>query len=710
MENGQSGNRLGGTGSPYLEQHAENPVHWRPWGADAFNEAKDRNLPILVSIGYSTCHWCHVMARECFEDASTADVMNSVQVNIKVDREQHPGVDAVYMEAAQALNGSGGWPLNVFIDHDGRPFLAVTYLPKDRWEGLIREINRLWRDEGTKIADAAAALTSHLEKRNFAEASSIRAAPEKLLESSRSHFDSKNPGFTMGNSPMKFPPGQTIDWLLEHGGEEGREMAMEILTAMMDSGLHDRIGGGFHRYSVDERWRVPHFEKMTYDNAQLMGLYARAALLTGPGVLGNDLLAAAASTADWFLREMRVTDENGVFLGYATAVDADDPLGEGSYYAWPPSELLSVLGEEDAGWIAARWDISGEGGLPNAGSADPAHPHSGDFEPVASWIPHPRGAAGYPESYRPGASPGRRDARREVEIASRLLAARGNRPSPARDDKILTDQNALILEGFSRLARYGGGEKYSSAALELADLLVERFGSAESAAEIYRTEGIDAYITDYGYLAMALTGVYGLSGNPIYVRAAERTAREAVDRLARGDGAYYGTPIPADESGFDGLFKRSVEDFDGASPAGQHALGIAFARLYTITGNSEWKDKADALLEAQGPAAQAAPSGTASLIRLASIRENPDTLVVAGPSDHPTTHALLAETRRTAGPDLMVVAADSAAAGHAEWAELEGRIGLEKPQLLVCREGYCSLPAFTVEEAKSRLEQLGRWN
>jgi uncharacterized protein YyaL (SSP411 family) len=197
-------------------------------------------------------------------------------------------------------------------------------------------------------------------------------------------------------------------------------------------------------------------------------------------------------------------------------------------------------------------------------------------------------------------------------------------------------------------------------------------------------------------------------GNPIYVQAAERTAREAVVRLATGDGAYYGTPIPADESGFDGLFKRSVEDFDGASPAGQHALGIAFARLYTITGNSEWKDKADALLAARGSAAQAAPSGTASLIRLASIRENPDTLVIAGPSDHPTTHALLAETRRTAGPDLMVVAADSAAAGHAEWAELEGRIGLDKPQLLVCREGYCSLPAFTVREAQSRLEQLDR--
>jgi uncharacterized protein YyaL (SSP411 family) len=188
MENRQSGNRLAGTGSPYLEQHADNPVHWHPWGVDAFNEAKERNLPILVSIGYSTCHWCHVMARECFEDDTTADVMNSLQVNIKVDREQHPGVDAIYMEAAQALNGSGGWPLNVFIDHQGRPFLAVTYLPKDRWVGLIREINRLWREEGTKIADAAAALTSHLEKWNFAEVSSVHVAPEK----------------TAGNVPLPF--------------------------------------------------------------------------------------------------------------------------------------------------------------------------------------------------------------------------------------------------------------------------------------------------------------------------------------------------------------------------------------------------------------------------------------------------------------------------------------------------------------------------
>ena len=675
-------NRLADTGSPYLEQHVNNPVHWIPWGDKAFEEARRRDIPILVSIGYSSCHWCHVMAHECFEKEDVAALMNESQINIKVDREQHPGVDAVYMEAAQALTGSGGWPLNVFVDHEGRPFLAVTYLPPDRWSELITQVNKAWREDRGRIDEIAAALSSQLNERKFPGDTDSSTLPTALMQASRDTYDGANPGFAMGSRPMKFPPSQTIDWLLEYSGEEGEQMAVNILRAMMDSGLYDRVGGGFHRYSTDAVWRVPHFEKMTYDNAQLMGLYARGS------VFDADLLSAARSTADWFLDEMRLESEDGGFLGYATATDADDPLGEGTYFAWPPGELEKVLGLEDAAWLAERWNLSGEGLLPTAAG-------DSEYEPVTSWIPHPRGAPGYPETYR---SQNSADSQRETALIVKLKIARQSRPAPARDDKVLTDQNALLLEGFSRLARYGGGEKYREAAVELADFLIKR-----SSPHLIRDSGIDAYITDYGYLAMALTQIYSLTGNPLYVEEAEKTTREAIERLAVGDGSYFST---AAEDG--GLYKRAIEEFDGPSPAGQHALGIAFARLYEITGRTEWKEMADSLLAARAYLGSVAPSSTATLVRLASMRNEPYTLVVAGPGGYQKTKELLEETRRLTSPDLMVVAADRAAeVGIEDWAELGGRIGMEKPQLLVCREGSCLLPAFTVEEVKERLMGIG---
>lgn len=730
---GEQKNILAGSGSIYLEQHADNPVHWRPWGEAAFLLAREKDKPLLVSIGYSTCHWCHVMAHESFEDDTAAAVMNRALVPVKVDREQHPGVDAIYMEAAVTLNGSGGWPLNVFIDHEGRPFLAVTYLPKDRWTGLIQEVSRLWREQRGRIHRIADSLTAHLTEERSAPGGSPAELPELLRESLRRQFDAENPGFVQGGGrggSMKFPPSQSIDWLLEHGGQEGRRTALEILTAMMDSGLHDRVGGGFHRYSTDAAWRVPHFEKMTYDNAQLMGLYARAAALIsavpplGPSAssspsassaeLAADLLAAARGTADWFLREMRVSSPEGEFLGYAAAADADDPLGEGTFFAWPPDELTEVLGPEDGAWLAERWNLSGEGRLP-----------AENYEPVAAWIPHPRGASSYPEAYRRAS-----DAPRETALTAKLRAAREHRPPPIRDPKVLTDQNALLLEGFVRLARYAGdAPAYREAARELADLLVKRntaeaeSGTGELRSRVRRTEGIAPYITDYAYLAMTLTGAYSLLGNPAYIHAAEAAAEDAVKTLGTGSGAYY-----AAEAGEFGLFKRPLEDFDGPAPAGQHALGIAFARLYTVTGNPRWKNRAEDLLTARAATAGHAPSGTPTLIRLASIHHNPCSMVIAGPEDHPRTRSLTQLIRSRTGPDIMVIPADEsarrdtlntitgpagvsgnnsgAAPSPAAWAELKGRIGLKEPQLMVCLEGRCLLPAFTDDEALRRLEEI----
>ncbi len=691
MVNWSEENRLAGTDSPYLEQHADNPVHWIPWGDEVFEEARRRDLPVLVSIGYSTCHWCHVMAHESFENPSVAAVMNAAVVNVKVDREQHPGVDAVYMEAAQVMTGSGGWPLNVFLDHDGRPFAAVTYLPSERWVSLITEIHRLWRNDRERIFTASAEITGHLTERRFSGGVKPDEWPKLLLAAVEAAYDKEHPGFPSGPQGMKFPPSQTLDWLLEYGGPKGRETALEILTAMMDSGLHDRVGGGFHRYSVDRFWRVPHFEKMTYDNAQLMGLFARAATLTEDAALARDMLMTARNTADWFLRDMRVLSPEGDFLGYATATDADDPLGEGGYFAWPPSELTALLGDEDAAWLAERWHLHGGGSLPEADGAEA-------FEPVASWIPHPRGAETYPESYRSTDSADDSPAR-EAALIRRLREARNLRPAPGRDDKVLTDQNALVLEGFSRLARYGGGETYEKAAEELADLMIRNMDRQPPL--VRRTTDIGAYITDYGYFTAGLTAVYSLTGQVRYIEAAESVAREALDVLATGSGDYFSVP-----EGEDLLFKRPIEEFDGPSPAGQYALGIGFQRLYAITGEAVWKDLAVNLINARAGVAAAAPMAASTLVRLGSLTARPYTLVVAGPAGNPLTKELAAEARFRTGPDTMVVPA-ALAAGEVDWIELEGRTGLTQPQLLICREGSCMLPAFTVEEALERLQSAG---
>ena len=686
-------NKLRGSGSPYLEQHAKNPVHWQIWSKEAFELARKLDKPILVSIGYSTCHWCHVMAHESFENEEIAAVMNTALVSIKVDREQHPAVDSVYMEAAQALSGAGGWPLNVFVNHDGLPFFALTYLPPERWAALIHQLSQIWKEDPARIQQIASSLRKHLDEKILEVEKTPSRLPLALSEALKDVYDHQDPGLKQGTNPMKFPPSQLIDWMLEYGSKNERDMGIAILTAMMDSGLHDRVGGGFHRYSVDGQWRVPHFEKMTYDNAQLMGVYARASCLVDSPALAEDLLAASSGIADWFIKEMQVNAENGEFLGYATATDADDALGEGTYFAWPPEALENVLGKDDAAWLSRRWNISGKGCLPREGK---------HYQPVSSWIPHPRGSSDYPQTYRPQAYQACHSAReRENNLIAKLYLSRQKRPAPSRDEKVLCDQNALLLEGFIRLSRYGGNRRYNEAARELADLLLQkaRLGRSEG---LKRSAGIDACISDYGYLSMALCGAFSLFGDSEFVNAAEWVANEAVNKLSNGRGSYFS--VSEDDAA---LYKRPVEDFDGPSPAGQHALGISFLRLYNISGDAIWKTRARELLEARGSIGRMAPTGAPSLIRLASFYETPHSLVLTGSQNDPQTTELLGILRRMSGPDSMIIPADQVAAQGVKWPAVHGRVGLQKPEVLICQESRCLLPASNETEIIQRLGQLG---
>jgi uncharacterized protein YyaL (SSP411 family) len=672
-------NQLAHEPSPYLRQHADNPVAWMAWSDAAFAAARRRGVPVLVSIGYSTCHWCHVMAHESFEHQATAAVMNELYVCVKVDREEHPEVDEIYMDAVQALTGHGGWPLNAFVDHQGRPFYAATYVPRAQWVQLLRELARIWREEPARIAGVAAQIAGHLAQPAPAGGAALDDGVWKALgrQLERS-FDSEHPGFA-GNQQRapKFPASQLIPLLLASGRPEWIEMAEDSLQAMQDAGIHDRVGGGFHRYSVDREWRLPHFEKMLYDNAQLIGAYARA----GVQLARPDFVRTAVNTGDYLLRDLRLTSD-GAFAGYAAAEDADDPAGEGGFYAWSPAQLAEVLGPEAGAALAKAWDISP--GEPEVG------PH-GHVDPVISHIPHPRGARLPPDR----AAALHRRASWEP-LLPRLRAARDARPRPGRDDKVVTDLNGLALEGFAALGRWaepGDRPRFIAAARELTALLMTRRG----AHGLLRLAHRPAYITDYGHLVSGLTAAFDLLGDPALIDAAEAVADEAVARLRAEDGGFYTTP-----AGRTDLVRRSRETADNAYPAGQNALAVGLARLWSVTGRSRWREVAEGIVAAAAGMAREAPSAVATLLAAwMAMRRGRLTAVVAGAVDDPRTVELLTACRSSTTPGLAVV--PISACTDRSWECLEGRRELSDPQVLVCTGMACLAPARTVAEVAERL-------
>ncbi len=656
-------NRLAACSSPYLRQHADNPVAWWPWCPEAFAEARRRDVPVLVSIGYSTCHWCHVMAHESFEHPATAALMNERMVCIKVDREEHPEVDAIYMDAVQALTGRGGWPLNAFTDHDGQPFYALTYLPRDRWCSTVSQLVGVWAGDRAKVRNACGDLAGHLRSEDASSAGALDPAiwdtlDQQLLQA----FDPDHPGFGWGGQTApKFPPSQMLHLLLD-GGEDHLSLALAILTALQDGGIHDRVGGGFHRYSVDREWRVPHFEKMLYDNAQLMGAFARAHQRTGRA----DFLATAINAADYLLRDLRVYDA-GRFLGYAAAEDADDPGGEGSFYAWSPAQLAAALGAERGAAFAAAWDIT-------AGEADLGH--SGHPEPVASHIPHPRGTGADLTTLRAGW---------EDQLPV-LRAARGPRPRPGRDDKVLTDQNGLALEGFAWVARASGEARHVAAVRELAEVLAARHTSDG----LLRLPGRPAVVTDYGALACGLLAAFDLLGDPTLVDRAAGVIDEAVARLGADDGGFHVAP-----AGRADLLRRGREHLDNAWPAGQAQLAVAAARLALITGAERWRGIAEGAIRAAATQVGRAPANGATTLLAQRLLQDGATAVVVGDDV-----ALLRAARSGWSAALAIVPRC-----ERPWTTFDGRRDLTEPQVLVCRGTTCLLPARTPGEVAERLTQ-----
>ena len=552
--------------SPYLLQHKSNPVAWKQWGKQAFEEARKRNIPILVSVGYSTCHWCHVMAHEVFEDTKASDIMNENLICIKVDREENPEIDEIYMEACQAMNGSGGWPLNVFVDHDGKPFFSATYVPLDNWKELLQKINQAWENNISEIKEYSNSLANAMQQDYKPENQPSSDYQNQLYSYLENHFDEVDPDFSGQGKAPRFPSHTLYFNLLSKRilPSKIEVMLSDVLTTIQDSGIHDRVGGGFHRYSTDKEWRLPHFEKMLYDNAQLITTFA----LAGKRFERTDFINTAKRAANYIIRDMSVY-ENGVFKGYASAEDADDPEGEGSFYGWTPSQLIDLLEEQTGRDLAEKWNIND----------NPINIH-GVF-PFK--IPHPRGS----DSFWQELPSNQIVMRQEWEsLYDKLLTEREKKPRPFKDTKVLSDWNGLALTAMCVLYSNTLDVIYRNEAIKIAEIILSRI----SEGNIERMQGIHGHLTDYGHSAFALFTAWEAIGDIKYLEASEALVKKAFEEFATSEGIVYSS-----KPGL--MFMRYEEKYDHTQPSGAHSLLLTWIRLSAHGRLPEFQPLAKSILE-----------------------------------------------------------------------------------------------------------------
>jgi uncharacterized protein YyaL (SSP411 family) len=553
-------NALAQESSPYLRQHAENPVAWLPWGPVALERARVEDKPLLVSIGYSACHWCHVMERESFEDSATAALMNESFICVKVDREERPDVDALYMEAVQSMTGQGGWPLNVFLTPEQLPFYGGTYYPPEprhgmpAWTQVLQAIAESWELNREEIRAGGERLRERLSGASQLSPSSQPlqgSALEQAVAGLSQSFDARNGGF--GNAP-KFPQAPVLEFLLLG---DGRGMALTTLHAMASGGIHDQLGGGFARYSVDAMWTVPHFEKMLYDNA----LLARAYLHGWQHSQDPRLRTVCIDTLDWVLREM-----HGPEGGFYSALDADSEGIEGRYYVWSVAQLAELLSPEDAQLASAWLGVTEQGNF-----EDPHRP-----EPGLNVLTD-RGAAP--------------DAQTRARIRERLLVARGQRVRPALDDKRLTSWNALMVSALAEAGSALEEPRYLDAARSCADFL--QTVMRDERGRLLRTYNdghakIDAYLEDHAFLLDALITLFEATCEERWFDQATALADEIIARFADPDnGGLFSTA-----SGSEELIVRRKDLEDSPIPSGSSSAAVGLSRLAQLTGNEEYQRQA----------------------------------------------------------------------------------------------------------------------
>ena len=643
-------NRLASATSPYLLQHAENPVDWWEWGPEAFAEARRRDAPVLLSVGYAACHWCHVMAHESFEDPATAALMNEQFVSIKVDREERPDVDAVYMSATTAMTGHGGWPMTVVLDHDGRPFFAGTYFPDQPRHGqpafrqVLAALSEAWRERGDEVQRVAERLGEHLSQPLAAAAAPIGAETiGTAIDLLSREFDAERGGF--GRAP-KFPPSMVLGFLLREGSDRALAMAAQTLEAMARSGIHDQLGGGFARYSVDADWVVPHFEKMLYDNAQLLRVYAEwASWCDSPvGVW------AAEGIADFLLGELGTAEG-----GFASALDADSEGAEGTYYVWTPAQLVEVLGPDDGQWAARLLEVTDAGTFEHGTSTLQLRADPDDLE---RWFGCQR----------------------------QLREARDQRVRPARDDKVVAAWNGLAISGLARAGTLIAMPAYVEAAVAAGELLW-RLHVVDGRLRRVSRDGIvgspAGVLEDHGCVASGFLDLLQATGDPVWLERAGVLLDSALEHFGSGDGGFFDT---ADDA--EALVARPRDPSDNASPSGLSAMVHALAEHAALTGSGRHRDAAEAALATVAPIAERAPRFAGwSLAAAVAMLDGPEEIAVVGPPGA-ERDALEAAARRRRS--AVVVVADGA---RDDIALLVGREPVDgRPAAYVCRRHVCERP------------------
>ena len=674
-------NRLAHEASLYLRQHQANPVDWYPWGEEAFARAREQDLPILLSVGYSSCHWCHVMAHECFENEQLAAVQNRLFVSIKVDREERPDVDRVYMEALQALTGSGGWPMTMFLLPDGRPFYGGTYFPAHDRAGLpgfgrvmasVAEVYRARHEEAVRVAaDLSRALLPRPPAAPASEPLSA-AALDRCATALVAAADPAHGG--VGGGP-KFPQAPLLEFLLTRfalaADEEALRTVHLTLRRMAEGGINDQLGGGFHRYSVDDRWGVPHFEKMLYDQAHLIACYLHLHLLQGePGALRT-----ARRTADFVLAELRL--ENG---GFAASLDADTEAGEGATYAWTERELTDAAAG-DAPLLRQLVRL------------DPRAQVDGRFVLQS--------AAGWGEPSTPGAPADQLD-----RLRARLLEARRRRPQPARDEKLVVAWNASTVAALSELGVATGESRYREAAEAGAHLLLDAAGGPRGRLPhlVGNPSGqLPAQLADLAHTALMALQLHEASGRELWFDWALELARQANQEMGdSAQGLWFDVAAGRDPL----LPVRPMSLEDGAERCGSSLMAEVCLRLHALTGEPAWMERAEAALATLAPAAERVPQAMGGWLHTAQLyRAGMGELAVVIPGPPPPQLELVRAARRRHRPNLVV------AVGQWEGGQAVGpplardRAPLgDRPTAFVCRGFTCQLPTDDVEVMLGQLE------
>lgn len=697
---GEKGNRLSREKSPYLLQHAENPVDWYPWGEEAFSRAAREDKPVFLSIGYATCHWCHVMAHESFEDLEVAELLNLDFIAVKVDREERPDIDSTYMQVCQMLSGQGGWPLTIVMTPEKKPFFAATYLPKElRFAvpgllDLLPRITKAWREQREELLRSAESIAQALETRDAvpAVAEPDAALLDEGYEDLVLRFD---PGYGGFSGAPKFPTPHTLLFLLRYWKRTGKkralDMAQKTLDAIRDGGIHDHIGGGFHRYSTDAQWRVPHFEKMLYDQALLLMAYTEAFQATR-----NDRYRGTAlSIVRYVLRDL--TSPEGAFF---SAEDADSPGGEGAFYLWTTKELEAVLGTEDLA-LAGRLYNTRDGG--NFSSTE----GTGGENILYRTLPDMALASvtGIPQVELAG---------RTASIQEQLFKAREKRDRPRRDDKVLLDWNGLMIAALAKAARVFDNEECRAAAERAMDCILSRMRTGDGRLWHRYRDGecaITGFADDYAFLGLALIELYECTFNPRYLAealAAMKTFRDHF--LDQENGGFFFT---ADDA--EALLVRDKVIYDGALPSANSVACEVLLRLSRLTGTTEHEELAAALARSFAGRVRESPSAFCWFLCAIERAVGPSQeIVIAGDSGSPDVQEFLTAVRSRYLPGCTVIlkpASDPENSAALEaLAPFTRNIPVDQnaPAAYLCSGKTCSLPITDPGQLAAELERKAK--